>query len=289
MSAAKRAERQFRESVLNWTAKILVFIEAYADETGTHDATGRSQGAEVAGVCGYMAWADDWAKFSGEWQSVLDRNGVKRFHFAEYADKINGPRKPDWPYLGWSDEKREIFIHDLAAIAGRRPLCGVALLVSVRDYNKVMPADVKTHYAHPYYWCLQGFIEGLLEHAKSKFMLPHSECAKIAVFLDKTTFPHDTARLVLEHLQETADPDNRLSGELTYTDSRVKLPLQAADLLAYRARQIVYNRIHRGQRIEPGRLERELGGKKIMAKYYTTQTLRELLNRNRSSRIRRVQ
>jgi hypothetical protein len=46
-------------------------LAIYVDETGTHDPTGKQQGAAILAVGGYIAWRDDWQKFSGEWEQVL--------------------------------------------------------------------------------------------------------------------------------------------------------------------------------------------------------------------------
>jgi len=270
------AEQDFRDRVLNWAGRLLVFLEAYADETGTHDDTGRQPGSEVAGVCGYIAWADDWQKFCGEWQQVLASHGVRRFHFAEFADVTNGPRKPDWPYRGWSNEKRDSFLNTLAIIAGKRIQRGIAALVSVRDYERIMPPHLKATYPRPYYFCLQAFLEGILEYAKSSLPLPYSASTRFSVCLDRTTFPPGSAYVIYNMLKERRDFDNRLA-QITFADSRNVLPLQAADLLAYRARQITTKVLRGGQPLNLTKLEQQLGGKKIMARYSRARNLRELL------------
>ena len=48
-------------SVLRSKRAAQVNVLIYADETGTHDVTGKLAGSAVAGIAGYLGWPDDWA------------------------------------------------------------------------------------------------------------------------------------------------------------------------------------------------------------------------------------
>jgi hypothetical protein len=60
-------------------------IKVYADESGTQDETGQEKGSEVPVVAGYIATANYWVKFCGEWQSVLNKYKAPYFHNRELA------------------------------------------------------------------------------------------------------------------------------------------------------------------------------------------------------------
>lgn len=64
---------------------------------------------------------------------------------SEFADEINGPKDPEWPYLGWDRNKRDRFIRELVPIARdntmfavggfvdvKAPLCGDAGMAKIR-------------------------------------------------------------------------------------------------------------------------------------------------------------
>jgi len=114
-----------------------VNVEIYADETGTHDVTGKLGGSAVAGIAGYMAWPDDWAKLSSEWQKVLNEFKIKEFHYSQFVRRKERTTKPDWPYYGWTDAQANEFEHKLAALAGQYPQFGFAALGTTGASNSV--------------------------------------------------------------------------------------------------------------------------------------------------------
>src|SRR3984957_653149 len=80
--------------------KLIVNISVYADESGTHALSGKGDGAHIAVLGGYAGMDSDWVNFCGRWQTTLNDYKVPIFHFSEYADKINSPKRRDWPYKG---------------------------------------------------------------------------------------------------------------------------------------------------------------------------------------------
>ena len=74
-------------------------LVVYADESGTHDKTGKQNGAREATVAGIAALRDDWIQFCKEWQRVLDKYGAPYFHYkewraAEVRAEMKRPPKP---------------------------------------------------------------------------------------------------------------------------------------------------------------------------------------------------
>ena len=65
--------------------RYFVIIKVYADESGTHDKTGRQKGSQVPVIAGYLASAEYWKSFNDNWQSVLKHKkyGVDYFHNKE--------------------------------------------------------------------------------------------------------------------------------------------------------------------------------------------------------------
>src|SRR6266436_1804540 len=108
------------------SAEIFVKTAVYVDEAGKHDKTGKQIGSGCVVVSGWVDWRDNWAEFCIQWQSILDKYHTTKFHFQEwaYASRIvRSGRSPsssfdDNPYKGWSWEKLDSFLYELAAIAG---------------------------------------------------------------------------------------------------------------------------------------------------------------------------
>ena len=213
----------------------------YADETGTHSISGKNAGLAVAGVGGYLSWPQDWAKFCEQWKEVLDEHNIGCFHFSEFADRKNGPRRKSWPYLGWSEEKRDTFLNSLAAIATQNTQFSFGCFFSASDYNRIIPAWYrKRPNNQPYDLCFKGFFEGLLGELKNRWILPYSAGSQVAFFFDQNTDPRwqRSVLAIFNAVERLKDTDERM-GTITFAEMKRTLPLQAADMVIYRMRQVL--------------------------------------------------
>lgn len=211
-------------------------LQSFADETGTHDMAGMQPGSEVAAVVGYLSRKDDWANFCLEWQGILDRYNVEAFHMSEFAE-TNSADDPKWPYYRWSRDKMQSFINELVPVARDNTLIGVGGLVSVRDYDRLVPAWLKAEVQHPYHFCFQLFFEAML-YALEMFSPPMLPREQVAFFFGRQNEFKDRALLTYDITRAVKDFKNRM-GSITFADNKTYIPLQAADLLAFRQRKVL--------------------------------------------------
>jgi hypothetical protein len=107
------AERRFRQWAGLYSGKLFVQLVVYADESGTNDGT------IVPVIAGFVDTVENWETLCTAWQTVLDdpKYRAPYFHFRELHP--NERKKPHKTYSGWSDEKTDDFIHDLAILLSR--------------------------------------------------------------------------------------------------------------------------------------------------------------------------
>jgi hypothetical protein len=230
---SKSAGERFKDFASAFHEKIFVSVVVYADETGTHDPTGKLPGSEMCGAAGYVGWADDWAKLCGQWQAVLNQFAVSSFHFKQYANKKDRTTNPKSPYYQWSAEKLDAFLFELAPIAQRWTMFGVISLVSTRDYNRIFPIADRVFWKHPYLVSLLPFYGGVLEEIRRRFKLPGE---KIVFVFDRANQLMADSTLIFEIVKRSGDPDHRMD-TIAFSSTSEHPGLQAADLLAYAARQ----------------------------------------------------
>jgi len=80
----KRAQFNFDDNMRPFP-RIIVSVDVYADESGTHDPAGKRPGAEVAAICGYAGWKNKLRTFSRQWKDHLKLNGVSLIASADLA------------------------------------------------------------------------------------------------------------------------------------------------------------------------------------------------------------
>jgi hypothetical protein len=239
-SQQRLALDDFREFAALLPEKFIMGVVMYADESGTHDATGRAQGAEVATVAGFLSRSEHWERFTQKWVEVLDEYRVPAFHMSEFVDEKRGPKKPDWPYKGWARGKRDKFISSLVTVARDNTLVGVCGAVSVKDYDEVVPEQLKKETKHPYHFSLQNFFDNILElfHEDLRLMLlPWEQIA----FSFEQQEEFEKHAIEIFHLIKR-DADNRM-GSIAFVPKGKFRAHEAADLFAYRMRKVITRRI----------------------------------------------
>jgi len=255
-----------------------VNIVFYTDETGTHSPVGNQQGAEVAGIAGYLSWADDWSVFCEQWKQVLNKYGIKAFHFSEFANLKNGPQNKNWPYRDWPNSRRDDFLNSLAAVATTHTLFSFGCFFNVVQYHQIIPAWYQQRPDHhPYDLCINGFFVEVLTGIGTCLLLPRD--AQCAFFFDQSNDPkwQQSIHVIFNGVKSLRDPDHRM-GALTFADMRHTLPLQAADMVAYRMRQVLTKKCRGQNTVSNNAFDAALApeGKKLHILYYEEEQLKIL-------------
>jgi hypothetical protein len=206
-------------------------LEAYADESGTHDIHGLLPGAEVLAVIGFIASRKQWSKMSAKWNKRLRRAHIARpFHMREF---FNDP-----PYNAWSQCKRDRFLRQMIKIARDKTWFAIGATVQVKDYDEVVPQWLKDDDQRPYFFCFRLFFDAILHLLKTEIDPVLERKESVACYFDRQEEYAEQAHKTFIGLKSLRDPDDRLTS-LTFGSRAQYVPLQAADLMAYYGRRIV--------------------------------------------------
>jgi hypothetical protein len=223
-SKQQEAGNEFVELASHSPARLFVILQIFADESGTHHPQGDKPGSEVPVIAGYMGWLDDWKTFCPAWKTVLKRYDVPNFHAKDFE------RRWKHPYDLWSDHKAECFKYALAEIAGRQiPLGGG---YDIQEHHRIFPNDKTYPYIYPIQQFFKDLIETLNEHGLTK--------EKIAI-----TFDTNTGKKWQSAITDTVETCKKAGVKIIehgYGDDEVILPLQAADMYSYRARELHFEK-----------------------------------------------
>ena len=221
-------------------------VVIYADESGTHDKTGTQKGSAHPLIAGFAAPPSDWAKFCVDWKAVLDAYNAPYFHFREWtlaanAIRFNRKETPELsrnPFHKWELKRLEKFLLALARIAGSGNKVLITGGVHLPAF-KVKRAAAKTAGVefdpNPYKHCMEQFFRSCHDEMAANW---GNFKSPVTFFFDQQNDPswRATVRGVYEAFKAK---DSRMQG-ISFVDKKQKphWPLQAADLLAYRMRQI---------------------------------------------------
>ena|ERR1035437_1122022 len=253
-STPKEAADQFAQWASLFSGNLFVKIAAYLDESGRHDRTGRQKGSAQIVVAGWLDWRENWTVFCKEWEAVLADFGAPYFHFSEWADASavvrNKHRPPsDFaknPYGGWGLSKLDRFLYALADIAGSGKKVILGGFISSRDFDEARKHSAyrrltPTH-GDPYRECLLRFFDRFSADVSAEW--PYWSDS-VTLFFDQNDDP-TWNHAVYDAFILAKKRDPRIA-ELAFVDKKIMphLPLQAADMLAYRIHQ------HAGKFVDP--------------------------------------
>lgn len=224
---------------------------AYADDSGTHSKTGELPGAREAVIAGIVAPEDEWAFFNSEWRAALKKYDAQYFHFCDWSEASAVVRKrrkrssrfSKNPYHDWSQTKLDDFIAELSVIAGSGDKVIVGMGVSTNIFHVAQQTGVVPKEEDPYVECAKRFFPSV---AKS-IALQRSPWKRQHI-----SFVFDRSEKAFSKSLEGVFTESKNQfvyfHELTFAQKTEQLPLQAADMVAYRCRQTSENWIDGGDR-----------------------------------------
>jgi hypothetical protein len=243
MADKKETGREFKKRASLFSGKLFVKIVVYADESGTHDKTGNLPGSEVATFAGFAAKVESWIKFRKDWQAILKKYSAPYFHFSEWADASAVARntRPATsqhtknPYYGWPIDRLDNFFLELAEVAAAGSKVKVGGYVDTQRLAEFLNRNPKEPPSNPHEGCVWWFYESVFEAVKSKW--PHLQ-EPMSFFYDRSGNDEWINAITKVH-RSYQKVDSRIK-EIAFADKKEPLhvALQAADMLAYRLRQI---------------------------------------------------
>jgi hypothetical protein len=237
-----KARRDFEEGTTLLFGDLFMELVAYADESGIHDPTGTAPGSREMTVGGIVAPREDWSRFCAEWQRVLNKYRAPCFHFWEWtiaSEVARKVRKPSAsfqknPYRHLTAEQLNDFVIEMATIAGsgNKLIVGVGAHTSL--FHKKKTEGNLPPSSNPYEECVKQFFDGF-PTTIAAFRAPWKR-QRVTFFFDRTD---DRGWMhAISDAFHFYGHEHSTFKELVFSDKMTHLPLQAADMVAYRARKI---------------------------------------------------
>jgi len=282
IDAELRGETSFRDWASQFSGKYFVMIQIYADESGTHDPDGMLKGSQYPIVGGFAARKSTWDKFCPQWSAILKKyDDAPYFHGRELkaareAIVHNKPESKELlknPYYirRWGLEKIKSFLNALTKLAAADNKIPIAGGINIGTFNRIRTGLFEQN---PYKYVISHF-----------FTVYHQETAlqwgnfksEVSFFFDRPA-NNEWRDAVFEVFYSYQKHDTRMRGP--YFDDKEKLvPLQAADLVAYRMRKLLEDAMN--DRLELEDLDIVLLGNLLKSAMIKHPELKPLLEKNK--------
>lgn len=199
---------------------MVAFAEVYVDESGTHATS------DMVVVAGYVFRRLNARRFQVEWSRVLRREGIPYFHMTDCATG-NGSFK------GWSAERRTGLEKKLIALTRKESAFGFAMGMRPSVFSQKLPGTVKPYtflLTHSLMAC-QGWAHRVgFKNSLAYFFEAGNEGQAQAGEVMTMVASHDRGREAAQYVSHT------------FLSKSEAAPLQAADMLAWLARNALEKR-----------------------------------------------
>ncbi len=193
---------------------VFMSIEAYFDESGTHE------GEPVMCVAGFLFEKTKCEEFDREWRQMFADFRVSYFHMTEIEACA-----PDYCHLG--TDLRKALVRRAIGIIKKTFTYGLAVSAETPIYEKLMPAHRLI--GGPYTHCATGCMRGTRVWAERNNY--HDDIAY--VFESGHEHEFQTYEIMSKIVKTPqAKKDYRYGGH-SFQEKKKSTPLQAADLLAW--------------------------------------------------------
>ena len=172
-------------------------------------------------------------------------------------------------FEGWTKAKRDAFLPALTAVIDEHKLYGLGGMISVRDYDSVLPQPVKDETKHPYYFCLALLFRTLRQFKQA---VPPG---RIDFVFDRKKKFQGIAEEIFHGLKEHNPDHAQRLGEISFRAKDIFTPLQAADYLVYEVRRYASDQFYGSSRPTRKSMEALMRDRDLLVGYWDADDLRE--------------
>jgi hypothetical protein len=182
-------------------------------------------------LAGFVSAVEAWAQFADDWQAKL-RNAKPR-PLAYFKAKEAAARRGQ--FAGWTVLERDSLVHDqLLSLIERDALFGIGSLIDNDAYRRVFRKRLARSMDYPYTLAFYGVMQSLFTvQSERGFLQP------VDFFFDEQGKQIGRALAAWKYFFDAASPEDRtrMGRRPVLGDDEVDIPLQGADLLAWRMRR----------------------------------------------------
>lgn len=235
-------------------------LQAFIDDSGKGSSP-------VYVLAGFAATVNDWAAFSDEWQTILALHPKIEYFKANEAAACRGQ------FNGWSKERRNERVNQLIAVIRERARFAVYSVVPHDTFKEVFKGKIAKGMDNPYFLTFFGVMQAMMKYQ-------HLSGAR-----EKVDFIFDE-ELITKQVRDAWDlfvrfapPEaaSLIGSRPIERNDKAVLPLQAADLLAWKVRRYFYDKYE--EKREPLWPWDDLSGIKTITEGWDKERLQKMYER----------
>jgi len=203
------------------------YFTAYIDDSGT------DPNQRVAIGTALVVPASRIPAFDDEWEKLKKKHGFSDFHTSEFV-----ATNDESDFANWSEDKQRVVFLRVRQIIKKYGVKIYSFAVNKKDYNEVIPPDLKKYIGNHYSWAIRYLLANLVAWRMAKG-IPYP-----LQYLFDWMEPRDPERREIEAIMEQAEHQARQAGfpgeyiNYDFRHRRDHPGLQCVDALAWMFYQI---------------------------------------------------
>lgn len=206
----------------HWKNKILVMLQAFIDDSAS------DTGDQRLFLAGYVNTADQWIAFSNAWEEALKEHPAIEYFKMSEAHSLKGQ------FERWQEKDRDAKVSRLAKVIRDFDVLSIQVSVSRTDYNRIIRPVAPHGLGNAYFTLFYGVIITLTRtHQQMGITMPVD-----FIFDEQGGMGQQTA-LFYDYVKSQQIPELQglLGVQPIFRDDKKVMPLQAADMLAWKIRR----------------------------------------------------
>ena len=108
-----------------YSRRLICMFRAFVDASQPKDQS-------IICAAGFVGELDRWSKVQHAWREVRRKSGIEYFHMTDFMSRRAKP------YRDWTEKKRQAVIGRLTSLVNNHLLFGVAVVVNIVDFAKLI-------------------------------------------------------------------------------------------------------------------------------------------------------
>ena len=209
-----------------WQDRTLVILQACVDDSSSAELS-------IFVLAGFVSTYPRWVEFTKEWEVALKKPPSLEYFKMKEAAACRGQ------FEGWSFADRDKRVAEFAAIIKKHVVGGFACVMPIEDYKGVFAGKISKVMDNPYFLTFYGVIQTLMA-------MQHlvGDDRTVDFVFDEQGKQVGQALSAWKYFKQFATPEAGvfIGNPPISRDDKTFLPLQAADILAWKTRRNIMDK-----------------------------------------------
>lgn len=212
---------------------------------GVFDESGKFQDHDAISLCGWIAPLNRWEYFASDWNNALRLSEIDELHTAEFIGLHGQYSRIRNKWGAQKIAKRDKALDRFTRVIREHVGTGLGTVIDTKHYRSMSQSFRKRVGEDPYLIAFQDIIRQAMKYVKAFAQVNNlGDKVALALIFDQDEQQATECLRLLNKIKKNNPDIRKIISGICFCNRRGYLPLQAADFVAYEARQELDRKIN---------------------------------------------